>query len=234
VDKNVRPKLDNGVLLLTCLLNFWNGLKEFIKGPMCHSLVIVFLVVISMVLGFVFKYDEVNRQARWDHYVKVTIEQTKKQEIENSVRYIMGIYCCDSLIVYEEIMKSFDPVLVATVIAIESEYRVNAISSSGALGLMQVMPYHYKRNEKWNDPVTNIRVGSRYLQEMLKLFNGNVELTLSAYNAGPDSVIKAGYKVPTNTKTGETVPYVARGMKHLNHVSYFTKTLEVNKLNVRF
>lgn len=102
------------------------------------------------------------------------------------VRFIMKMYQCDNPQIYQAIMNSFDPVLVATVIAIESGYRVDVISPAGARGLMQLTPEKLK---DWRDVSKNIQVGSAYLKEQLDRF-GNIELALAAYNAGPNSVIR--------------------------------------------
>ena len=102
------------------------------------------------------------------------------------VAFIMKMYQCNNPQIYQAIMNTFDPVLVATVIAIESGYRVDAVSPAGARGLMQLTPEKLK---DWRDVSKNIQVGAEYLKEQLERF-GNVELALAAYNAGPTSVLK--------------------------------------------
>ena len=79
----------------------------------------------------------------------------------------------------------------------ESVFAENAKSRSGALGLMQVMPstgrlLYRKENGKGrpdlNDPDANLRLGARYLRQLLDAFPGDTAAALAAYNAGPGRV----------------------------------------------
>lgn len=82
------------------------------------------------------------------------------------------------------------PELVASVIDVESNFNPNAVSWRSARGLMQLMPQIAARFgvTKVFDPRQNIEAGTRYLKELLLRFNGDLALTLAAYNAGPDRV----------------------------------------------
>jgi hypothetical protein len=82
------------------------------------------------------------------------------------------------------------PELVASVIAVESNFNPNAVSWKSARGLMQLMPQTAVRFRVTRifDPKQNIEAGTKYLKELLLRFNGDLTLTLAAYNAGPERV----------------------------------------------
>ena len=100
--------------------------------------------------------------------------------------------------------------LVHAVISAESGYNPYAMSRTGALGLMQLMPETAKRYGVKNilDPIENINGGVRYLKDLLVLFNGSVELAVAAYNAGENAVIRFGNKIPPYAETVQYVPKV--------------------------
>jgi len=93
--------------------------------------------------------------------------------------------------------------LVHAVVRAESAYRVDAVSHKGAIGLMQLMPATAKRlgvGDAYN-PAENLRGGSKYLRQLLDMFDQDLRLALAAYNAGENAVIKYGYKVPPYPET---------------------------------
>ncbi len=104
--------------------------------------------------------------------------------------------------------------LVRAVIKVESDFNPQAVSSKGALGMMQLIPATAREMEVQNplDPEENIRGGSRYLRQMLDQFDGNLELALAAYNAGPSAVRRHGGIPPYP----ETINYVDRVKSYLN------------------
>ena len=79
---------------------------------------------------------------------------------------------------------SLDPNLVATVMQIESCGDPNALSSAGAMGLFQVMPFHFDAGENGFDPQTNAKRGLAYLQQSLEAHNGDQGMALAGYNGG--------------------------------------------------
>lgn len=102
---------------------------------------------------------------------------------------------------YDNIIKeasekySVPEYLIKAVIKQESNYMPNAISSKGAIGLMQVMPstgalLGITDTELLKDPYVNIMTGTKYLSQMLNRYDGRLDLSLSAYNAGPNLVDK--------------------------------------------
>ncbi|MGH9327659.1 MAG: lytic transglycosylase domain-containing protein [Terriglobia bacterium] len=109
-----------------------------------------------------------------------------------------------------------DPALVDAVIKVESGYNPGAVSSKGAMGLMQLVPATARRFGVENpfNPGENIAGGVSYLRYLLKVFSGNVPLSLAAYNAGEHSVLHAG-GIPA---IAETVHYV-RKVTSLYHLS---------------
>lgn len=84
------------------------------------------------------------------------------------------------------------PPLLRGMVAVESNKNPAAVSPKGARGLMQVMPFHYKRLGVTdpNDPIQSIKAGSTIINEEYKRF-GDIQLALAAYNAGSPAVIDA-------------------------------------------
>ncbi len=93
--------------------------------------------------------------------------------------------------------------LLHAVITAESAYDPNAISRAGAVGLMQLMPDTARRYGVRNrrNPSDNVSGGTRYLRDLLRMFNNNLALALAAYNSGENTVKKYGYKVPPYIET---------------------------------
>ena len=110
--------------------------------------------------------------------------------------------------------------LLKALVATESAFNSKAVSPKGAVGLMQIMPTTAQRygvqsdrgasvSAKLTDPDLNIQTGTRYLADLLRLFGGQTELALAAYNAGEAAVARAGNRIPDYR---ETQTYVVRVM----------------------
>ncbi len=98
--------------------------------------------------------------------------------------------------------KNIDPNLVATVMQIESCGAPDAVSSAGAMGLFQVMPYHFSQGEDPFSPNTNASRGLDYLSAALEKYNGDVGTALAGYNGGIN-----GASRPQSEWAQETIDY---------------------------
>jgi len=99
-----------------------------------------------------------------------------------------------------------DPNLIAAMAFRESRFDANAVSRRGAQGVMQLMPRTARAlgvSDSF-DPRQNIYAGTKYIASLLQRFDGDVEKSLAAYNAGPELVAKVG---PNATQ--EAIEYVA-------------------------
>jgi len=109
--------------------------------------------------------------------------------------------------------------LLKAVVAAESAFNPRAVSHKGAVGLMQIMPATARRygvqsepgltvESKLTDPELNIRTGTRYLADLLRMFGGQTELAVAAYNAGEGAVMRAGNRIPNYKETQQYVTKV--------------------------
>lgn len=101
-----------------------------------------------------------------------------------------------------------DPKLALAVAQTESNMTADAVSSAGAVGVMQLMPETARAMGVRNvyDPRENIDGGVKYLKQMLTTFNGDIEKAVAAYNAGPGAVTKYAGVPPYS----ETQAYVGK------------------------
>jgi soluble lytic murein transglycosylase-like protein len=122
---------------------------------------------------------------------------------------------------------SIDYELLQALIVTESGFSSTAVSPKGAIGLMQIMPATAERyglvtdrkgtvEEKLTDPKTNIRIGSRYLSDLIQMFPGQLDLAVASYNAGEGAVQRAGNRIPNFKETQayvKTVLQLYNGLK---------------------
>ncbi|MEP6771740.1 MAG: lytic transglycosylase domain-containing protein [Polaromonas sp.] len=130
--------------------------------------------------------------------------------------------------------------LLQALISTESGFNADAVSPKGAVGLMQVMPPTAERYgvtagknstvaKKLTNPKLNIKTGARYLADLIKMFPGQLELALAAYNAGEGAVQRAGNKVPNYP---ETQRYVKTVMQLYNGLAPSTELASNGRVRV--
>lgn len=115
-------------------------------------------------------------------------------------------------IVEETAMRhDVDPNLVRAIIKVESNFNPQARSRKGAIGLMQLMPTTAKSLNVTNpyDPAQNVDAGVRHFKQLLDSYNGNVELSLAAYNAG-SMAVQRSRGVPRYRETQNYVKRITR------------------------
>lgn len=122
---------------------------------------------------------------------------------DNNVAWSTGNKLIDNLIRSNGERYGVDPYLIYCVMNQESSFRATAVSNKGAQGLMQLMPATAARYGVTNpyDPAQNIKAGTRYLKDLLSMFDGKINLVLAAYNAGEGAVMKYGNRVPPYEET---------------------------------
>jgi soluble lytic murein transglycosylase len=118
---------------------------------------------------------------------------------------------------FDELIRSasgryhVDPDLIRAVIKTESDFNTNARSNKGAMGLMQLMPETARLHNVSDayDPNENVEGGVRHLRMLLERYQGDLELSLAAYNAGAGAVEKHG-GIPPYNETREYIRKVLR------------------------
>ena len=160
------------------------------------------------------QYTNVPHDSRYTIYRRTDTNNAVTETLTAPVRY----FGPDRRNRYEKQIEAaarankIDPALVHAVISAESGYNPFARSRSGAAGLMQLMPATAKRYGAHNrlDPAQNIEAGVRYLRALMNLFDNDLKLTLAAYNAGENAVIRAGNRIPPYPETMNYVPLVLK------------------------
>lgn len=162
--------------------------------------VIAILVIVVIIIAKVFNIEQIILQ---NIYPKKYEEYVEKYAEENNI----------------------DPLLIFSIIKAESNFKENAESSSGAVGLMQLMEETAKEiAESMDEPIlekedlkeaeTNIKIGIKYYSILQKNYDGNMLLALTAYNAGIGNVntwIKNGI-IKSDGSDIENIPYKETNM----------------------
>ncbi|MDI6775941.1 MAG: lytic transglycosylase domain-containing protein [Syntrophales bacterium] len=139
---------------------------------------------------------------------------------EKRVQFNLGqdVERYDHLITKAAKKYNVDSALIKAVIKAESNFNPRAVSPVGARGLMQLMPATASSLEVQDSlhPENNIEGGVRYLRYLLNLFNGDLPLTLAAYNAGEGAVARYNNSIPPYE---ETQTYIQRVLNYFNKYS---------------
>jgi soluble lytic murein transglycosylase-like protein len=116
----------------------------------------------------------------------------------------------DKYVLESSTKHDIDPDLVRAIIVVESKYNPRAVSYSGAVGLMQLMPETAKHLEVENrlDPQQSIEGGTKYLRELFNRFN-DLDLVIAAYNSGPTRVARL-----------QSIPNIHETRKYVKKVKY--------------
>ena len=184
-------------------------LKNHLSGLMIGSLIVSVFISVP-VMADVYKYVDKNGHVyltdRPEHKGYKMIVRTWKGWKEK--RY-NGAGLAKRQKEYADIIKAaavknkLPIALVHAVITAESAYQPKVISKAGAVGMMQLMPATAERYgvKDSKDAEANIAGGTKYLRDLLEMFDNDTKLALAAYNAGEGAVMKYGNKIPPYKET---------------------------------
>ncbi|GAB4579999.1 MAG: hypothetical protein Fur0022_27380 [Anaerolineales bacterium] len=166
---------------------------------------------VSLVLFLVFLRYAVTEMPEVN-FPTTTLLQTQAEEVSASASVIAPFFTPSVQYWQTQIVQwagewNLDPNLVATVMQIESCGNPDAVSSAGASGLFQVMPFHFEATENRFDPGTNAFRGMSYLSRSLESFGGDVKMALAGYNAGIGGASRGEANWPA-----ETIRYTTWGV----------------------
>lgn len=186
------------------------------------SVIVLLLLGISPADADIYRYVDANGVVHFTNAPQLTNKPNKKSWAFYRKEFRPGKAVGSSGLLahsYREIIRHnarayrLEEALVKAVIKAESNYNPQSLSNKGAQGLMQLIPETARLMNVDDpfDPAENIRGGSNYLRLMLDQFNGNLDLALAAYNAGPNAVQRHGGIPPYE----ETRNYVQRVRRYL-------------------
>lgn len=190
---------------LSCLLP--SGLMQIRSGRIC-AVVLTSLLISNEALADIFKFIDTDGRIYYTDKPKNSlykrIIRTRPINYAAAVPFIgVNKKKFADLIAEAANRHQVDVRLLHAVIQAESAYDARAISSAGAVGLMQLMPDTARRYgvSNRNDPVQNIDGGTHYLKDLLRMFNSNLNLAVAAYNAGEGAVMRYNNSIPPYPET---------------------------------
>ena len=156
----------------------------------------------------------------------IRASKANKAGSDNFASYMEEVTSLDDIFEQASIKYNVPVNLLKAIGKAESDFNPNAVSKSGAQGVMQLMP---KTAEGLGvtdsfDPEQNIMGGSKYIADLLKRYDGDTKLALAAYNAGMGNVKKYGGIPPFK----ETQNYVVKVMKYMEE-DYTAGTVKNSK-----
>ncbi len=188
------------------------------------------LIYASAAFGDIYRYVDENGVVcytdapagkKTERVIKENKGSTKQAKTEENVSSSVKNADYSGYVKQAAAKYEIEPELINAVIKTESNGNHRAVSSKGAMGLMQLMPstaYDMNVVNPFN-PEENIEGGTKYLRQLLEKFNGDLTLALAAYNAGPKTVEK--YRnVPPISETRQYVKKIISLVKGKSNYSF--------------
>lgn len=172
-------------------INRGSGLKEKKKQKITY----VFLSLLIIIVGGWL----INHQLTFQGFDLFQSSQRTLHRTLRDTKFSPSVYFWQNEIDEWAKIWGLSPLLIATVMQIESCGDPQVISPAGAQGLFQVMPYHFQPGEDMLDPHTNARRGLAYLSEALKIAEYDIELALAGYNGGHAQIYRDPAQWPAET-----------------------------------
>lgn len=175
--------------------NNWQTAAPYENGSGCLSLYSLSLLAVFIIVGFI-------TLLALNNPIKTSAASPSEQTDSTHISPIFTRevqYWADDITRWAH-ASALDPNLVAVILQIESCGNPSARSSAGAMGLFQVMPFHFHFGENPYDPETNALRGLSYLARSLQAANGVARLALAGYNGGIGVIARNEWSWSAETK----------------------------------